>query len=77
MSLAILCDFDDTTADQNVAHLVLDKFGPQNWRELIEQFHQGKIVPKEYFEAPFRNLTTEKSVCKLMSGNSQTFGRDF
>ena len=62
MSLAILCDFDDTTADQNVAHLVLNEFGPQNWRELIEQFHQGKIAPKEYFEAPFRNLTTEKSV---------------
>lgn len=62
MSLAILCDFDDTTADQNVAHLVLDEFGPQDWRVLIEQFHQGTISPREYFEAPFRNLTTEKTI---------------
>ena len=60
MKLAILSDFDDTAAQQNVAHLVLDRFSKTDWRPLLEKFHQGSIKPKDYFEMPFRPITAAK-----------------
>ena len=60
MKLAILSDFDDTAAQQNVAHLVLDRFSETDWRPLLERFHQGSIKPKDYFEMPFRPITAAK-----------------
>ena len=60
MKLAILSDFDDTAAQQNVAHLVLDRFSETDWRPLLEQFHQGTIKPRDYFEMPFRPITASK-----------------
>ena len=60
MKLAILSDFDDTAAQQNVAHLVLDRFSETDWRPLLDMFHQGSIKPKDYFEMPFRPITAAK-----------------
>ena len=60
MKLAILSDFDDTAAQQNVAHLVLDRFSETDWRPLLEKFHQGTIKPRDYFEMPFRPITASK-----------------
>ena len=60
MKLAILSDFDDTAAQQNVAHLVLDRFSEVDWRPLLDKFRQGSIKPKDYFEMPFRPITAAK-----------------
>ena len=35
--LAVLCDFDDTIVLQNVAQLLLDRFGHGKWQELRKQ----------------------------------------
>ena len=60
MKLAILSDFDDTAAQQNVAHLLLDRFSKTDWRPLLEEFHRGTIKPRDYFEMPFRPITASK-----------------
>ncbi|MBI4311198.1 MAG: MtnX-like HAD-IB family phosphatase [Chloroflexi bacterium] len=60
MNIAVLCDFDDTTAVENVAHLVLDRFAQDEWRALVKQFHEGAIIPKEYFERPFQSVRAGK-----------------
>jgi 2,3-diketo-5-methylthio-1-phosphopentane phosphatase len=59
-NIAVLCDFDDTTAVENVAHLILDRFAHDDWRHLVQQFHDGTIIPKEYFERPFRSVRESK-----------------
>jgi 2-hydroxy-3-keto-5-methylthiopentenyl-1-phosphate phosphatase len=32
--IAVLCDYDDTTAVENVAELILERFGTDGWRDL-------------------------------------------
>ena len=56
MNIAVLCDFDETAAEQNVAHLLLHRFGDGRWQHLQRQFQEGKIRPKDYFEWPFTNI---------------------
>ncbi|MEX2599381.1 MAG: MtnX-like HAD-IB family phosphatase [Dehalococcoidia bacterium] len=58
----ILCDFDDTAADRNVATLLLDRFRPadaiHDWRHIRRQFHDGHISLAEYQERSFAPVST-------------------
>ena len=60
MNIAILCDFDETAAQQNVAHIVLNRFGESDWRALQQQFHEGTLRAREYFERPFDGVTASR-----------------
>ena len=60
MSIAVLCDFDETAAQENIAHLVLDRFGDGQWRALQQQFQDGTIRAKDYFEWPFTNINASR-----------------
>ena len=57
--LALLVDFDDTAAAQNVAELLLERFGGDEWRETREQFRRGESNLRTYQEDAF--ATTEAS----------------
>ena len=57
--LALLVDFDDTAAAQNVAELLLNRFGGDDWREIREQFRRGETNLRTYQEDAF--ATTEAS----------------
>ena len=51
---AVICDFDDTTAVENVAELLLDRFSEDTtWRELRRQARERTISLKEYQEQAF------------------------
>ncbi len=63
-NIAVLCDFDDTTAVENVAHLVLDRFAREEWRHLVSQFREGTIIPKDYFEQPFKSVKETRETLK-------------
>ena len=54
--LAVLVDFDETAAEQNVAELLLKRFGAAEWEELRERFRQGQITLQDYQEAAFRRV---------------------
>jgi len=56
MNIAVLCDFDDTVAQGNIAHLVLDRFGDGSWRELRRRYLEGTLPPEDYFERPFTEM---------------------
>ena len=48
MSLAVLTDFDDTAAYQNVAELLLNRFGDSSWMDIRARFRSGELTLKEY-----------------------------
>ena len=51
---AVLCDFDDTTAGENVAQLLLTHFSDDGtWLRLQEQSRQETITFREYQEQAF------------------------
>ena len=61
LSPALLTDFDDTAAVQNVAELLLNRFGDPTWTDVRQQFRDGQMNLKEYQEITFRNIRADRS----------------
>ena len=62
--MIILCDFDDTTAVQNVGQMLLERFQPDvshpgvvHWRDVSKRRADGEISLAEYQEITFRQMT--------------------
>ena len=54
--LAILVDFDDTAAEQNVAETLLKKFGGSHWERYREDFRNGSLNLRYYQEKAFNEI---------------------
>ncbi len=52
------CDFDGTITPKDISFQILDAFGSQDWRELLEQYREGKITVARFNT---RALTTVKA----------------
>jgi 2-hydroxy-3-keto-5-methylthiopentenyl-1-phosphate phosphatase len=61
MTIAVLCDFDDTITMQNVAHLILERFGDGSWREVRRRYLDGLASAEDYFEKQFTKLGASRS----------------
>ena len=57
---AVLTDFDDTAAAQNVAELLLHEFGHPSWTDVRERFRAGELSLKDYQEATFLRMQADK-----------------
>ena len=55
----VLSDFDDTAAEQNVAELLLQRFGDATWTDVRDKFRKGELNLKEYQEIVFRNIKAD------------------
>ena len=58
---AVLTDFDDTAAAQNVAEMLLNRFGDPDWMDVRQRFRDGHINLKEYQEITFRNIHADRA----------------
>ncbi len=56
---AVLLDVDDTAAEQNVAELLLTRFGDPTWQDVRGRFRAGELNLKEYQEITFRNIQAD------------------
>ena len=66
-SPAILCDFDDTTAIENVAHLILEHFCPEDiWQRLRSESQENLITFREYQEGTFSATRSGKEAMKAL-----------
>ena len=61
MSIAVRCDVDDTSKLQNVAHLILERFGDGSWREVRRRYLDGLASAEDYFEEQFAKLGATRS----------------
>ena len=57
---AVLTDFDDTAAEQNVAQLLLERFGDPAWRQTRDRFRAGELTLTQYQEIVFRNIRADR-----------------
>ena len=53
MALSISCDFDETAATSNVAHLLLDRFSTARVKEVERAHRSGETTFREYQEHAF------------------------
>ncbi len=58
---AVLTDFDDTAAVQNVAEMLLTKFGDSTWQEVRRRFRDKELTLNEYQEITFRNIQADRA----------------
>jgi len=58
---AVLIDFDDTAAQQNVAELLLMRFGDPTWQDVRQRFRAGEFTLKEYQEITFGKIQADKA----------------
>ncbi len=58
---AVLVDFDSTAAEQNVAELLLKRFGDPTWQDELLRLRSGEITLNQYQETTFRNIQAERS----------------
>ena len=64
MTPAILTDFDDTAAAQNVAEMLLHRFGDDTWKDVRARFRAGEITLKEYQEITISNITADRETMR-------------
>ena len=57
---AVLIDFDDTAAEQNVGQLVLRQFGDPSWQEVRQRFLAGDMNLSQYQEITFRQIAADQ-----------------
>lgn len=56
---AILTDFDDTAAVQNVAEMLLHQFGGESWQDVRARFRAGELSLKDYQEITFNDIDAD------------------
>lgn len=57
---AVLTDFDDTAAVDNVAELLLTRFGGPTWQEVRRRFRAGEFTLNQYQEITFREIQADR-----------------
>ena len=69
---AVLTDFDDTAAVQNVAELLLHRFGAPDWPAVRQRFRDGELSLKEYQEITFRGIAaTQGEMQEFVQANAE------
>ena len=58
---AVLTDFDDTAAVENVAELLLNRFADPSWQDVRRRFRDGEFTLKEYQEIAFNSIHASRS----------------
>ena len=61
---AILTDFDDTAAVQNVAEMLLHQFGDETWQDVRARFRAGELTLKDYQEITFNNIKADRETMR-------------
>jgi 2-hydroxy-3-keto-5-methylthiopentenyl-1-phosphate phosphatase len=56
----VQCDFDGTITDGDVSFLILDEFNGPGWRDLLEEYMQGKISVNRFNSAVFSKVKADK-----------------
>ena len=74
---AVLTDFDDTAAAQNVAELLLHRFGSPTWTDVRERFRQGELSLKDYQEITFREMRADKATMQAYVREQACFRQHF
>lgn len=61
---AVLTDFDDTAAVQNVAEMLLRQFGPADWEDVRARFQAGELSLQDYQEITFNGIRADRETMR-------------
>ena len=68
---AVLTDFDDTAAVQNVAEMLLPQFGAPDWQTVRARFRAGELSLTDYQEITFNHIQADReTMCAYVRENA-------
>ena len=68
---AVLTDFDDTAAVQNVAEMLLSQFGAPDWQAVRARFRAGQLSLTDYQEITFNHIRADReTLCAYVRENA-------
>ena len=56
----VQCDFDGTITEEDVSFLLMDTFADGNWRQLLEEYREGKMSVGAFNERAFAMVKKDK-----------------
>lgn len=56
----VQCDFDGTITDEDVSFLLLDAFASGDWRQIFQQYQEGKITVGRFNTEAFAMVTASR-----------------
>lgn len=60
MKTIVQCDFDGTITEKDVSFLLLDAFADGNWRQVLEEYMEGKISVGDFNTRAFAMVKADK-----------------
>lgn len=60
MKTLFQCDFDGTVTPEDVSFMILDAFGNRDWRQLLEQYREGKITVAQFNSRAVRTIKADE-----------------
>jgi 2,3-diketo-5-methylthio-1-phosphopentane phosphatase len=73
----VICDFDDTTAMENVAEMLLEEFGDCKWKEFRNIHQSNEISLMEYQELAFGTVSADRNTLKSFVRQTATLRDGF
>jgi 2,3-diketo-5-methylthio-1-phosphopentane phosphatase len=75
--MLVILDFDDTAAVENVARLLLDRFGDGAFSEIQASYAAGKLTFRDYQETAFRSLAVDVATLRSYAAQAATLRPGF
>lgn len=60
MKTILQCDFDGTVTFHDVSFLILDTYGSPDWRQILEEYKEGKITVGRFNSRAFTTVKEDK-----------------
>ena len=60
MKTMFQCDFDGTITEEDTSFLILDAFSSNNWRQLLEEYREGKISVGRFNTQAFATVKADR-----------------
>lgn len=60
MKTLFQCDFDGTITREDVSFLILDAFGDKGWRQMFQEYQEGKISVGRFNTLAFATVKADK-----------------
>ncbi|MFC1846244.1 MtnX-like HAD-IB family phosphatase [Chloroflexota bacterium] len=60
MKTLIQCDFDGTITDEDIGFVLLDRYGREEWRQILQDYKEHKISVDEFNTRAFSMIQADK-----------------
>jgi 2-hydroxy-3-keto-5-methylthiopentenyl-1-phosphate phosphatase len=77
MNAAVMCDFDGTITEDDVAQLIFDRFGSHIWWDIENRFRRGEISCKNALIGEFSTVRASRQEIESFVKNNVPMNGDF